>query len=113
VPTNDTREFINSGVKILESIFEKKYMYNKLGIIINDLSEHRYSQHDLFIDQKKQSNYKSEKLMKSLDRINTKIGKNIVFFGAAKINTKWKKDPINISKKYTTNWKQLPIAHCK
>ena len=113
VPTNDTREFINAGIKILESIFDKKYMYNKLGVIINDLSAHRHSQHDLFIDQKKHSNYKSEKLMQSLDSINAKMGKNIVFFGATKISTKWKKDPINISKKYTTNWKQIPIAHCK
>lgn len=78
-PSSDSVEIIVQSKKALQRIYKSSYSYHKLGIILSDLSSDKIEQIQLF----DKPNYKkSDKLMATLDYINSNLGKNSVFIGA-------------------------------
>jgi len=50
---------------------------------------------------------KSIKLMKAIDEINQKFGKDTVRFTSGKTKDSWKIKKIRIIQSYTTNWNEI------
>lgn len=107
VPTCDTSELIHYALCGLDRIYKNGYLYKKAGIMLKDLSYDRMIQNSLFdrIDRNR-----SKKLMKSVDDINRKMGKNSLVYAAEGIKCKDKSKASFMfrSPSYTTRWDSLP-----
>lgn len=55
---------------------------------------------------------RSATLMRTLDSINHKMGKDALFLASSGIGKAWSMQQGNKSPCYTTNWKQLAQVHC-
>jgi DNA polymerase V len=53
---------------------------------------------------------KQQRLMETVDRLNTTMGKNTVFWAASVVNRSWATKRDNVSPRYTTSWDELPIV---
>ena len=111
--SNDTRLFIKVAKNILKSIYKKNVVYSKLGITITNITENKLKQMDLIgnIDFPEYEN--SNIIMDILDTVNEKMGKNKLFLASEGIQKTWKKSPVNLSPKYTTQWEDIPIIKCQ
>ena len=106
-PSNNTAEIINYGKKILAKLYKPGYQYHKLGVILTNLQPSKTEQIQLF----KKTNYsRSDKLMKTLDSINTNMGKNTVFQASQGTERAWKMVSQKQSPEFTTNWNELLIV---
>lgn len=106
-PTNDTGQMISAAKHALPYLFRKEMRYKKCGVILLDLMPESIVVGDLFLgglDMKRQT------LMHTVDALNTRFGKNTLFFGAMGIKQSWKMRRDRCSAPYTTHWDSLAIA---
>ena len=110
IPTNDTRLLTRYAKIGLQKIFQKGRYYAKAGVMLTNITPEKSMQMNLF--QKKDSQ-KSQKLMKIVDNINKVYGNKSIHFASEGIKKKWMMKQNKVTRSYTTNWKQLPIAIAK
>ncbi|MEM6613182.1 MAG: Y-family DNA polymerase [Cyanobacteria bacterium P01_C01_bin.72] len=124
VASNRTPELINAALRGLELIFRDGYEYKKAGVIMQGRGRFasQSSIDDLHIraapENIQQGNVflqgynfdRQQKLMQTIDRLNSKLGRNTVFWSASGINNSWATKRDNVSPRYTTSWKELPIV---
>ena len=103
--TNDTSVIISEALKILDEIYIPEYFYKQAGIIISDFSVVNQNQLGLFEDVSKK--IKREKLMFSLDYINSIIGNESVKLACEEFENDWRVNQNNLSPAYTTRWKEI------
>lgn len=111
-PTNDTTEFLEIMNYLLYKIFKPGYWYYKAGIILQDLTEHKVWQTDLFADDPTSTvlSEKKQKLLAAIDKINSQKH-NTVFFAAQGKNVKGKiSKQEKLSPSYTTKWSDIPTV---
>jgi DNA polymerase V len=103
-PSNHTGELIGLAKTILKVIYRSGYHYQKVGVLLLDLT--KTLQTDLFtpINNKKDN----DNLMLTLDTINKKMGNNSLFFAAQGIDQHWKSKRDYQSPHYTTKWEEIP-----
>jgi DNA polymerase V len=101
--TSDTSVVIEAAKRAMSRVFREGYKYKKAGIVLLDLSDEKNKQ--ISFDEVKNS---KSNLMKTIDEINKKIGKNKIFFLAQGVNKRLVGKRDFISPKYTTNWMELP-----
>lgn len=106
-PTSDTRELIYWAKHGLVNIFQSGYDYKKVGIILNDLLDVENMQIDLFGHD---NLIVSEKLMKSIDKINNRYGRTALQFAAAGLEKSWRLKSRKRSSDYTSSWIDLPVV---
>ncbi|MBF0588601.1 MAG: Y-family DNA polymerase [Magnetococcales bacterium] len=110
---SDTPTLLEHAMRGVEAIYQKGYRFNKAGIILLDLHPEENYQATLFSDLEKRQ--RSERLMKTVDLLNSRLGRGAIRFGAEGIgdNPVWKTSARRKSPAYTTCWKELPrvIAH--
>ena len=73
-----------------------------------ELTPENQLQTNLFVPEEK--TLQSAQLMKSVDAINQKMGKNTVFFLACGTKQDWKLRSAQKSKKFTTSWEELMVV---
>lgn len=105
-PVNDSRVIIKAAVMGLYEIFKSGLLYKKVGVMLVDLSPDGHQQQDLFVNY---NNSKGDKLMKALDSLAGKIGRNKVAFAAQGIKRTWVMKCDLRSPRYTTCLKELPV----
>ncbi len=105
--TNDTLEIIKASTWLLKRLFRPGYDYQKAGIMLTGLVFDTERQRTLF---KAPSIQKSTLLMKTMDSINQKYGRETIKIASTGTNRSWSMARENLSPKYTTSWKDLPIA---
>jgi DNA polymerase V len=111
-PTGDTRRLTAAALFGLKHIYRAgPYRYKKAGIILMDISSAQTIQKSLFYSDEARS--KSEKAMEALDAINEKFGRGTVRVASAASSTIWTPRADHISKKYTTDWEQIPIVYAR
>lgn len=74
-PSSDTLSICKVAYQALDAIFKQGYYYKRAGVILTNITDSTSVQLDLFTcahDEKKRS------LMKNIDVINTKYGKNMI-----------------------------------
>jgi DNA polymerase V len=108
-PTNDTPQMITVAKYCLERMFVETERYKKCGVILLDLISEELVIPDLFLGS---ISPKRRKLMDAVDTLNSRYGKNTLFYGASGINPSWKTRSNRKSQHYT-GWKSLATALAK
>ncbi len=103
-PTDSNQEIQEWTLSTLERIYKKGFEYRKAGIILSGLVPNENLTKRLFEDERFQQQHK---LMKAIDEINQKFGKDTVRFGNVKKDGSWKMKQTRKSHSYTTNWNEL------
>ena len=107
-PTSDTPQIISTAKAILSDLFVSDERYKKCGVILLDLIPENLVMPDLFLEN---CNPKRISLMKTVDALNARFGKNTLFFGAmGSKNPSWKSQSKRLSKFNTTEWSALPVV---
>lgn len=106
VPTDDTRLISDLAVQVIKHLFKPGFVYKKAGVMLTGLSEKTSYQHDLFADEAGQS--KSAKLMKALDEINGRFGRDSLICASSGFDRRWAMKCGNRSPNYTTSWSEIP-----
>ena len=104
LPTSDTAFVTRSGTELLRRIFRDGYRYKKCGIMLLDLVPEGRRQEHLF---SRQDPAKADRLMRTLDRINSAMGPGTVFHAAQGTRRGWRMRSAMRSPRYTTKWGEL------
>lgn len=105
VPTAYTPSLIAHANICLEKLFKKGLIYKKVGVIIDDLQPAESLQISILSELPNIT--KQATIMKAIDTINAKMGRNKVFYVGAGVHKQWKTKCANRSAAYTTNWNEL------
>lgn len=117
---NQPQYFNSIGVKLLEptdlssmlyevaqtcmkKMYRQGYVYKRVGIVLGDLQSNSHQQLSFISTHTP----KKIKLMKVMDDINHKLGRNTVRYGNVPINPIWKMQQKNKSPCFTTRWNEL------
>jgi len=116
LPTADSQMFIRTALEGLERIFLPGFAYAKAGVMLYGLERADAVQGSLLAlaaglesggDGRRQS------LMRSLDSINNRFGRDTVIFGAQGMGeAPWHMRQEHRSPRLTTCWNELPLARC-
>jgi DNA polymerase V len=107
-PTDDTRRLVNVALWALKRIYKPNYNYAKAGIMLSELVFKDGIQEDLFSGVK--TNAKSDALMKAMDSINSKMGRESIKIASEGFKRPWKMKQGNKSPNYTTQWNEIPVS---
>jgi DNA polymerase V len=111
--TQDTRVIIKAAKQLLKQIYKPRHRYQHAGIMLGKIrSVNEDLQPDLFMMPDQGESTAQQVLMKSIDEINRRFP-NKVSVSTSGIKQKWCYQPENISKRYTTHWKELAQVRCK
>jgi len=108
-PTNDTRMIEALVKKTVGSLYQPGYSYAKAGVGIVELQGRSHKQNDFFTPGQ---SMKSEALMKCMDNINAKFGRNSTHVAAQGVGGRWAMSQKMLSPAYTTRWKDIPEVIC-
>jgi DNA polymerase V len=104
--TDDTLAFIQAAHDALDKCFKSGPKYMKAGILLMDLSDPNQRAADLFESPR---NERRRNLMSALDKINSKYGQGKAKIAAqGKPEAAWHMNQTKKSRKFTTNWEELP-----
>ena len=109
-PTDDTMRLTRAALAGLRKIYRRGYAYAKAGIMLLDLSIKGQQSVDLFTDVEAVN--RRSNLMRTMDEINLKYGKNTLGPGISGITERraWSMKRGSKSPAYTTDWNELPIV---
>lgn len=107
VPTADSRVIMAACTEAVDSIFKKGVRFYRCGIGLLDLSDETSYQHDLFSQSQD-----SPELMRLMDSINTKYGRQTVKLASRGPDHKFAMRREFLSPQYTTRWSDLPRIYC-
>ncbi len=79
-PTDDSTQIIGAINLLLERIFKENYQYKQAGVILGDLIHANSIQLDLFSDNQIDEQVRQKRLMKAIDGINQRFGRNQIHF---------------------------------
>jgi DNA polymerase V len=109
--TQDTRVIISTANRLLKELFRQGYRYQKCGVQLSQIQPASTpGQMDLF-DSAVPQYADSAKLMKTIDLINQRFPRGIAV-AATGFDKAWKPKAERMSKRYTTDWKELLIIKC-
>ena len=103
-PTNDSRDLIAQAVAAGRSMWRPGLRYQKAGIILPDLVLAADAPRDLLPTRDPE---KSEKLMATLDGLNSRFGRGTIRPGGIRPKTTWSTRAGNKSPAYTTRLEEL------
>tara|TARA_Y100001960_G_C14586373_1_gene783375 strand:- start:51 stop:1073 length:1023 start_codon:yes stop_codon:yes gene_type:complete len=104
VATNDTGEMIAAILKSLKKIYKAGYQYKKAGVILSGIVQKEGVQENLF-DTK--ARFKNEMIGQTVDKINSKMGQDVVRYAALGYKKKWQLKQQRLSPCYTTRWSDI------
>jgi len=107
-PTDDTHILCQAALVGLKKIYLRGYAYQKVGVTLIGIMPATSRPVTLFDDITAQQ--KSASLMQTIDRINHNMGSGTVHLLGEGIRKNWAMRRGNISKRYTTEWDELPVA---
>jgi DNA polymerase V len=105
-PSSHTATLIKAALACLKAIYRPGYRYQKAGVLLNGLVNENYDQLRLF----QASTPHAAALMKAMDEINRRWGRDTIQSAAAGLAEKWRFRQMKKSPAYTTRWSELPIA---
>ena len=103
--TDSTKELLEWALKGLEQIYRPGYRYKKAGVMLNQLTPRDQLSRRFFGDTAFE---RSHRVMKAVDEINRRHGRDTVRFGAAPAATgRWQTKCLRRSQNYTTSLKEV------
>lgn len=97
------------AVKMLKTIFEEGEIYKKAGVIVTEIIPENQKQFHLFEEE----NPKHLKLMQVMDAYYKKTGERKIRLGNQDLQRTWKMKQDHLSRKYTTNFKEILEIPCR
>ncbi|MDX5408550.1 MAG: DUF4113 domain-containing protein, partial [Chromatiaceae bacterium] len=107
-PSSDTRVFLASAMRLLDSLWVNGYRYAKAGVMLADFYDPGVYQPSLF-DEPLAVKESDQKLMQLIDIVNSKHGKAL-WFASQGTKQEWGMKRELLSPAYTTNWRELPVV---
>jgi DNA polymerase V len=92
---------------LLARIFQPGYRYKRAGVFLSELRPETVVQHDLFGDFSLSEYERNCLLMQEVDRLNRLLGHDSVIFAAQGITREWQAKPRFLSRRFTTQWREL------
>ena len=110
VATDTTSEMLFYSSRSAEQIFKEGFQYHKVGVMLSDIIPKNQVQDSLFdtVDR-----VKSDKISALVDKINHNYGSGTIFLASCGISRNWKMKSDFKSKRFTTNWQELPEVSAK
>ncbi|PCJ81040.1 MAG: SOS mutagenesis and repair protein UmuC [Bacteroidetes bacterium] len=104
VPTNDNLEIVDAAIRALREIYRADCTYKKAGVIVGNIVPAEQVQLGLFdsVDRTKRG-----VLMKSVDYINDKMGRDKVRLAVQGFDRKWRLRQERLSPCYTTRFSEI------
>ncbi|MEM6751236.1 MAG: Y-family DNA polymerase, partial [Planctomycetota bacterium] len=115
VATSDSRELAAAAVRCLRVNYRRPHAFKKAGVMLTGLVSRRRAQPGLFDDRDRAADHR---LMTVMDRINRDHGAGALRLASAspfqlKPCRTWNMRSGHRSRRYTTNWDELPEALAK
>lgn len=104
VATNNSLELVKYAVLCLNAIFNPEFRFKKAGVIVEGLQDDTQVQTNIF---DKTDRNKLCKLLKTIDKLNHDYGRDKVKLAVQGDGKEWKLRQEKLSKRYTTNWKEI------
>ena len=105
--SSDTAELLHYGMQGFERLWKEGYQYKKSGAMVLDLVPANQVQQSLFTPNEDGYKEKAAALMKTLDAINSKMGRDTLRYAAAGYSKKWRLKVEHKSPAYTTNMEDI------
>lgn len=102
-PTHSNITLVRYAKIGLQRIYQAGYQYKKAGVVIMDITPQDGRQLNIF----EQENSKHGPAMNAIDRINSRIGRDIVKMAGQDPGRTWKMRQEKLSPRYTTSLKEL------
>ncbi len=109
-PSSFTPTLVAYARHALEQIYQPGYRYIKAGVIVTDISSQTALQLGLLEGPDPWEVEEQGKLMKAVDTLNQRFGREKVRLAASGLERKWWMKQSRLSPRYTTNWQELPVA---
>lgn len=106
--SNSNITISNLAIKMLKEIFEEGAIYKKAGVIVTEIIPENQKQFHLFEEE----NPKHQALMKVMDDFHKKTGERKIKLGNQDLKRTWKMKQNHLSRKYTTNFKDILEVKC-
>lgn len=107
-PTNSSLIIAKYAKKAMQSIFKKGYEFKKAGIMVMGLVPDNAQQLNIF----EACNSDHKQLMSTIDRLNSKYGKNTLNIASQKLDSSWAMRQNNLSQNYTTDFNDIILLNC-
>ncbi len=114
--TADTLELLEAAAEALRRVYQPGYRYHKLGVILSEFTPDALRQGELFSAEelapgaRHRERERSEALMRTLDAINARFGRDMIRPLSAGIAQPWRMKQAQRSPRYTTRWEELVEA---
>ena len=105
----DTRLLVRAALFGLKNIYKPGYAYKKAGVMLMGISDAQTAQGSLLLEHG--AGQRSEGLMKAMDALNRRYGRQTVSVFASAAPKSWAMRRENMSPCYTTRWSDVPVAH--
>jgi DNA polymerase V len=106
-PTDATPELLERAAVCAERLYRERHSFKSAGVILNGLIPASPMTIRMQDDERWM---KTRRLMRAVDQINTRMGRDTVRFAAEVLKQQWKTKFERRSPRYTTNWKELPAV---
>ena len=109
--TNSTLTIANAAIDMLKQLHKgnEHLKFKKAGVIVTGLTDENKKQFQLFDEE----NPKHLALMKTIDRLNNKVGANKVKLGSQNLTLTWNMKQNHLSPKFTTNFNDILEIQCQ
>ncbi|GHC31405.1 Y-family DNA polymerase [Aidingimonas halophila] len=104
-PSADTRHINQQAQQLLAHVWREGHAYQKVGIMLTDLSSRHFQQRPLFA---RQDSPQQERLMNVWDGIRQRFGHDALTLGIQAADARWRMQSRRRSPRYTTRWDELP-----
>ncbi len=105
IATSSSLELIKAALYSLELIYRSGYRYKKAGVIVAEIVPETAVQGSLFGDEINLE--KQAEIMKTMDRINAKYGREMVKTAIQGVKGSWQMRQARLSSSYTTQWDDI------
>ena len=103
-PTSDSMEIISATSTALRLIYASGFSYKKAGVVLHEIKSNKQIQMSCFDIPKRK---KRNKLMKSIDELNSIMGNNKIRFASQGFNEYWQAKRKKLSPSYTTKYEDI------
>ncbi len=111
VHSNDTGTLLATSLELTEKIFRPNHLLMKAGVIMQDLQKDNFLQLNLLEQYSTEEAARREKLLKTIDRLNKRYGRNAIQWAVCGINPKWSMQRKYLSPAATTKFTDIPIVN--
>tara|TARA_R110001592_G_scaffold155195_2_gene384884 strand:- start:3824 stop:5083 length:1260 start_codon:yes stop_codon:yes gene_type:complete len=106
-PTSDTGDIVRATLQGLDRLYRPGIPYKKAGVLMLEVCNANLAQPNLF----GASAPRRARLMQAMDILNAKHGPGTLCYGEVPKPRTWYMTQSHRSRRFTTHWRELPVAH--